>query len=151
MTDPSTLPHPPHPLHCIAGRKAAVASAPTIRTGETHLSEQEKLTCVVFCVLRFSFASTVLAIPSSVLLAHEAPVAAHKLPLVIGEVTSRYDGPKGHHQARPYPEPGYAGNDHGIPRCRPDHARGVKAGDKIRFMAEKINGQVSVVKLEKTR
>jgi hypothetical protein len=40
---------------------------------------------------------------------------------------------------------------HGVPRSRPGDAQAVKAGDKVKFDADKINGQFTLTKIQKAK
>jgi Cu/Ag efflux protein CusF len=95
--------------------------------------------------------SATIAVPPAVF-AHDAPGAAHKLPLVQGEVT-KVDEAAQKLTIKHGPIPNLDMQDMTMVFRATDPAmlRGVKAGDKIRFMAEKVNGQISVVKLEKAK
>lgn len=95
--------------------------------------------------------SVTMATPPAVF-AHDASAAAHKLPVVAGEVT-KVDAAAQKVTIKHGPIPNLDMPDMTMVFRATDPAmlKGVKAGDKIRFMAEKINGQISVVKLEKSK
>jgi Cu(I)/Ag(I) efflux system periplasmic protein CusF len=115
-------------------------------------SQQEKLNMrAVLSATVVIITAAVSAVPSAVF-AHEAPAAAHKLPMVAGQVTKIDEAAqKVTIQHGPIPNLDMQGMTMVFRATDAEMLKGVKAGDKVRFMAEKINGQISVVRLEKAK